>query len=112
MIATEKVPSIKKTKPVRKSRFDLLDHPMFFLGHILIQFDDNVVMDLRRHGFSQSDWRIISTLQYSDNMTLTELAHITTLERSFVRRMVADLKKRGLVRPYFPEVFAERRASV
>jgi len=47
---------------------------MFFLAHILIRFDGNVVVDLRRHGFSQSDWRIISTLQYSDNLTLTELA--------------------------------------
>ena len=84
-------------------RFDLLDHPMFFLAHILARFDDNVVFDLRRHGFSQSDWRIISTLQYSDNLTLTELARITTLERSFVGRMVTDLGDRGLVRSYFPE---------
>ena len=76
---------------------------MFFLAHILTRFDGNVVVDLRRHGFSQSDWRIISTLQYTDDLTLTELARITTLERSFVGRMVGDLEKRELVRRFFPE---------
>jgi DNA-binding MarR family transcriptional regulator len=76
---------------------------MFFLAHILTRFDGNVVVDLRRRGFSQSDWRIISTLQYSDNLTLTELAQITTLERSFVGRVAGDLKKRGLVHTFFPE---------
>jgi DNA-binding MarR family transcriptional regulator len=109
MTTNEKIKPIRKTRSAQgeavkqAKRFDLLDHPMFFLAHILTRFDDNVVVDLRRHGFSQSDWRIISSLQYTDNLTLTELARITTLERSFVGRMVADLKKRGLVRPYFPE---------
>jgi DNA-binding MarR family transcriptional regulator len=109
MATSEKTRSLKRTRPPldetakQAKRFDLLDHPMFFLAHILTRFDDNVVVDLRRHGFSQSDWRIISTLQYSDNLTLTELARITTLERSFVGRMVADLKGRDLVRAYFPE---------
>ncbi|MCR0982686.1 MarR family winged helix-turn-helix transcriptional regulator [Roseomonas populi] len=84
------------------SRFDLLDHPMFFLAHILTRFDGNVVVDLRRHGFTQSDWRLISTLQYSDNLTLTELARITTLERSFVGRVVGTLEERGLVRRTSP----------
>src|SRR4051812_13086801 len=46
----------------RARRFDLLDHPMFFLAHIITRFDGNVVVDLKRHGFTQSDWRIISTL--------------------------------------------------
>jgi DNA-binding MarR family transcriptional regulator len=109
MTVSENTRPTKKTKSAQGDnakqvkRFDLLDHPMFFLAHILTRFDDNVVLDLRRHGFSQSDWRIISTLQYSDNLTLTDLARITTLERSFVGRMVGDLKKRGFVRPYFPE---------
>jgi DNA-binding MarR family transcriptional regulator len=103
------MPAGRKPKLVRRGtgkpagRFDLLDHPMFFLAHIITRFDGNVVVDLRRHGFSQSDWRIISTLQYSDNLTLTELARITTLERSFVGRIAGDLKKRGLVRTFFPE---------
>jgi DNA-binding MarR family transcriptional regulator len=103
------MPAVRKPKLVRRvagkpaGRFDLLDHPMFFLAHILTRFDGNVVVDLRRHGFSQSDWRIISTLQYSDGLTLTELARITTLERSFVGRVVGDLKKRGMVRTFFPE---------
>ena len=91
------------TNTKQTERFDLLDHPMFFLAHILTRFDGNVVVDLRRHGFSQSDWRIISTLQYTDDLTLTELARITTLERSFVGRMVGDLEKRELVRRFFPE---------
>ncbi len=105
----KKIPAARKPASVRRltgkpaNRFDLLDHPMFFLAHILIRFDGNVVVDLRRHGFSQSDWRIISTLQYSDNLTLTELARITTLERSFVGRVVGDLKKSGMVRTFFPE---------
>lgn len=83
-------------------RFDLLDHPMFFLAHILARFDGNVVAELRRHGFSQSDWRVISTLQYTDDLTLTELARITTLERSFVGRVVGTLEERGLVRRASP----------
>ncbi|WP_161993488.1 MarR family winged helix-turn-helix transcriptional regulator [Muricoccus nepalensis] len=83
-------------------RFDLLDHPMFFLAHILTRFDGNVVAELRRHGFSQSDWRVISTLQYADDLTLTELARITTLERSFVGRVVGTLEERGLVRRTSP----------
>jgi DNA-binding MarR family transcriptional regulator len=105
----KKTQGVRKPKAVRRviakpaNRFDLLDHPMFFLAHILTRFDGNVVVDLRRHGFSQSDWRIISTLQYSDNLTLTELARITTLERSFVGRVVGDLKERGMVRTFFQE---------
>ena len=87
----------------QRQRFDLLDHPMFFLAHILTRFDGNVVVDLRRYGFSQSDWRIISSLQFTDNLTLTELARITTLERSFVGRVVGNLQRRGLVRSYFPD---------
>jgi DNA-binding MarR family transcriptional regulator len=87
----------------RARRFDLLDHPMFFLAHILTRFDANVVVDLRLHGFSQSDWRVISTLQYSDNLTLTEISRITTLERSFIGRVVSSLQKRGLVVCSFPE---------
>jgi DNA-binding MarR family transcriptional regulator len=109
----KKTPTVRKPRSVSKSvrrvaakpanRFDLLNHPMFFLAHILTRFDGNVVVDLRRHGFTQSDWRIISTLQYSDNLTLTELARITTLERSFVGRVAGDLKKRSLVQTFFPE---------
>lgn len=91
------------SQKIRSDRFDLLDHPMFFLAHILTRFDENAVVDLRRHGFSQSDWRIISALQYTDNLTLTELARMTTLERSFVGRMVADLERRGLVRRAIPQ---------
>ncbi|WP_338664552.1 MarR family transcriptional regulator [Pararoseomonas sp. SCSIO 73927] len=90
-------------KKAPAGRFDLLDHPMFFLAHILTRFDGNVVVDLRRHGFSQSDWRLISTLQYSDDLTLTELARITTLERSFVGRVAGSLEERGLVRRKLPE---------
>jgi DNA-binding MarR family transcriptional regulator len=109
MSKSEKVRSVRKARPAQADeakqaeRFDLLDHPMFFLAHIIARFDDNVVVDLHRHGFSQSDWRIISTLQYADNLTLTELARITTLERSFVGRMVGDLEKRGFVHRFFPK---------
>ena len=109
MTTGEKIRMVRKREPAqvgerrRPERFDLLDHPMFFFAHIVRRFDDNVVVDLRRHGFSQSDWRIVSTLQYMDNLTLTELARITTLERSFVGRMVGDLEKRGFVRRFFPK---------
>lgn len=109
MATSLKLKSGGKPKPAQASgarprpRFDLLDHPMFFLAHILTRFDDNVVVDLRRHGFSQSDWRIMSSLQYNDNLTLTELARITTLERSFVGRVIGGLKRRGLVRSHFPD---------
>lgn len=95
--------SAQMTGAKQRQRFDLLDHPMFFLAHILTRFDGNVVVDLRRYGFSQSDWRIMASLQYTDNLTLTELARITTLERSFVGRMVGNLQKRGLVRCYSPD---------
>ena len=83
-------------------RFELLDHPMFFLAHIVARFDNNVAFDLNLHGFSQSDWRILSTLQYTGGSTLTELARITTLERSFVGRVVGALEKRGYVIRTFP----------
>jgi DNA-binding MarR family transcriptional regulator len=109
MSARQKLQFDGRAKPAQtngarqKQRFELLDHPMFFLAHILTRFDGNVVVDLRRYGFSQSDWRIISSLQYTNDLTITELARITTLERSFVGRMVGNLKKRGLVHCYFPD---------
>jgi DNA-binding MarR family transcriptional regulator len=85
-----------------QQRFDLLDYPIFFLAHIVARFDNNAAFEMSLHGFSQSDWRIIATLQYADDLTLTELARITTLERSFVGRIVGDLEKRGLLLRSFP----------
>ena len=83
-------------------RFDLLEYPIFFLAHIVARFDSNTAFEMGLHGFSQSDWRVIATLQYADGLTLTELARITTLERSFVGRVVGHLERRSLVLRSFP----------
>jgi DNA-binding MarR family transcriptional regulator len=73
-------------------RFDLAQHPMFYMAHILQRNAENVAAALRPSRFDPSAWRILATLQYRDGLTIKELS------RSFVSRVVLKLEREGVVR--------------
>jgi DNA-binding MarR family transcriptional regulator len=79
-------------------RFDLAQHPMFYMAHILQRNAENVAAALRPSRFDPSAWRILATLQYRDGLTIKELSRFSVLERSFVSRVVLKLERDGVVR--------------
>jgi DNA-binding MarR family transcriptional regulator len=78
-------------------RFDLAQHPMFYMAHILHRNAENVAAALRPSRFDPSAWRILATLQYRDGLTIKELSRFSVLERSFVSRVVLKLERDGVV---------------
>ena len=52
---------------------------------------------LSRHGLRNSEWRILAALQCHDEMSVGELSTLTTLERSFVGRLLGKLDRVGLI---------------
>lgn len=80
-----------------KPDFDLGTYLPYYLAHILHRYDSNMAADLARHGLNNSSWRVISTLDFRDGLTIKELSQYTVLERSFVSRIVAKLEQRGFV---------------
>jgi DNA-binding MarR family transcriptional regulator len=87
----------KAAKPSVPRRFDLAQHPMFYMAHILHRNAENVAAALRPSRYDPSAWRILATLQYRDGLTIKELSRFSVLERSFVSRVVLKLEREGIV---------------
>ena len=83
---------LTKTQP----RFDLSIYPMFYMGQILHENAENMGTALSSQGLHNSEWRILAALQYHGEMSVGELSALTTLERSFVGRLVGKLDRIGL----------------
>lgn len=77
--------------------FELPSYLPYYLAHILHRYDGNMAAELHRYGLNNSAWRVLSTLQFRDGLTIKELARYTVLERSFVGRIVGSLAERGHV---------------
>jgi DNA-binding MarR family transcriptional regulator len=93
-----KSPKDRRPSKERKlPRFDLAQHPMFYMAHILHRNAENVAATLRPSRFDPSAWRILATLQYRDGLTIKELSRFSVLERSFVSRVVLKLEREGVV---------------
>jgi DNA-binding MarR family transcriptional regulator len=98
---------VRKRKPARsgngmrarktRQRFDLSVYPMFYMGQILHKNAENMATALSGHGLYNSEWRILAALQYHGEMSVGELSALTTLERSFVGRLVGKLDRAGLI---------------
>ena len=76
-----------------QQRFDLSIYPMFYMGQILHKNAENMATALSGHGLRNSEWRILAALQYHGEMSVGELSALTTLERSFVGRLVGKLDR-------------------
>jgi homoprotocatechuate degradation regulator HpaR len=54
---------------------------------------------LRAHGFTEQQWRVLRALQSSGPLDNSSIARRATLLQPSVSRIVADLRKTGLVEP-------------
>ena len=70
---------------------------MYYFAHVLAVFDDNIESRFREHGHDLARWRVLGALQFRNDLTITSLARLCVLERSFVGRVVAGLFEAGLV---------------
>jgi DNA-binding MarR family transcriptional regulator len=80
-----------------QQRFDLSIYPMFYMGQILHKNAENMATTLNGYRLHNSEWRILAALQYHGEMSVGELSALTTLERSFVGRLVGKLDRAGLI---------------
>jgi MarR family transcriptional regulator, transcriptional regulator for hemolysin len=88
----------KKTDAaVSSTRFDVKTYPMYYFAHVLAVFDDNIESRFHEYGHDLAQWRILGALQYHEDLTITGLAQLCILERSFVGRVVAGLDEKGFV---------------
>jgi DNA-binding MarR family transcriptional regulator len=67
------------------------------MSHIVDRHLANISKALRPHGLSAPMWRVLNGLQELEKPTIGDLSAHTAFERSYVSRVVAQMKKAGLL---------------
>ena len=85
-------------KASSKASLQLDDMLPYLMNRLVSRLNQNLAEDLRRHGFTFQDWRVIAVLAAHDGANLTELAEATVIPQPSVSRLIANLARRGYVK--------------
>jgi len=69
----------------------------YLMNRLIARMNQNLSDDLRKHGFTFADWRVLAVLAAHEGVNLTELAEATVIPQPSVSRLAANLAKRGYV---------------
>ena len=69
----------------------------YLMNRLVAQLNRNLAADLRKHGYTFHDWRILAVLAAHDGANFSQLAEATVIPQPSVSRLVSRLARRGLV---------------
>ncbi len=69
----------------------------YLMNRLIARMNQNLADDLRKHGFTFQDWRVLAVLAVHEGANLTELAEATVIPQPSVSRLIANLARRGYV---------------
>ncbi len=88
----------KKEQANRGSaKFLVTDYPFYFMHTIIVRNNQNIADAIRDRGLTPHIWRILAILQEKDGLTVSELADASSIDRTLLSRILADLEARKFV---------------
>lgn len=69
----------------------------YLMNRLVARLNQNLGETLRRHGHTFQDWRILAVLAAHDGINVTQLMDAAVLPQPTVSRLVAGLRRRGLI---------------
>src|SRR5262245_44338783 len=77
--------------------FDLEQHLFFWVTQILDRRDRQLAAALRADGLRAPEWRVLATLHSRHRLSMSELAGLTSLDRTTLSRVVERMARAGWV---------------
>ena len=79
------------------SQSKLDDFLPYLMNRVVARMNQNLSEQLRKHGYTFQNWRILAALAAFNHITLKELTELTVLPQPSVSRNVAALEQMGLL---------------
>lgn len=77
--------------------FDLDQHLFFWFTQVLDRRDRQLAAELRASGMRAPEWRVLSSLYSRHRLSMSELADLTSLERTTLSRTADRMARKGWV---------------
>jgi len=78
--------------------FALERHPFYWMTQVMSRRDEQLAVALRALDLRVPEWRILGGLHARERSTMSELADVSSTDRTTLTRSVARMVKRGWVR--------------
>jgi DNA-binding MarR family transcriptional regulator len=78
-------------------RFELEQHPFFWLTQVIGSRDRRLGLELRAFGLRVPEWRVLASLCARRRCTMSELADLATIDRTTLTRTVDRMEEAGWV---------------
>jgi len=75
------------------ARFDLERHPFFWLTQVIGSRDRRLTQELRGFGLRVPEWRVLASLCARRRCSMSELADLTTIDRTTLTRTVDRMER-------------------
>lgn len=76
-------------------KFDLDQHPFFWLTQVISARDRELAQGLREFGLRVPEWRALAALYARHRCTMSELADLATIDRTTLTRTVDRMEEAG-----------------
>lgn len=97
-------PEASTTDPAAKRRLDSAEAKLLLnsilpyqINRLSYQMNRLLDQELRLHGLSISDWRIMAVLDYNASITVNDLAFYAMIEQSTLSRILKRMEAEGLL---------------
>ncbi|MCW5661238.1 MAG: MarR family transcriptional regulator [Burkholderiaceae bacterium] len=78
-------------------RFELEQHPFFWLTQVIGSRDRRLTQELRTFGLRVPEWRVLASLCARRRCSMSELADLATIDRTTLTRTVDRMEQAGWV---------------
>lgn len=83
--------------PVSAEDFDLEEFTPYLINRLGSRLVEAFGREMKAHGFTIKDWRILATAWHYGELTQRTLAEHTTIDTSTLSRLVSGMVRRGLL---------------
>lgn len=77
--------------------FDLEHHPFFWMTQVIAARDAALTGELRDAGLRANEWRVLASLRARKRLSMSELADLSSIDRTTLSRTVDRMQKAGWV---------------
>jgi DNA-binding MarR family transcriptional regulator len=85
------------TAPAAAPAFALEEHLFFWFTQVLDRRDRNLAAALKSYGLRAPEWRALASLHARHRLSMSELADLTSIERTTLSRTVDRMARKGWV---------------
>ena len=77
--------------------FDLEHHPFFWMTQVIAARDAALTGELKDAGLRANEWRVLASLRARKRLSMSELADLSSIDRTTLSRTVDRMQKAGWV---------------